>query len=571
MSQTDLFSAFQSNVYVSQILRILEPVFSSGQWNSMVLFWSFVNIFAIMAIKSILDKNIDYWALFTRHFSKVKSLVKKTTVDKDYFLKKYKRKVIFLRGFPLILRGKKLWHFPLLHSDFVGNIPTPGNKTYYFTINENDDNREHIILTPQVLFPSKNYKELERLLEKRLGVSKILGFFEPITICINGCPGLGKTKFADYIASKKLFSSVGLIDMAKMMTFPFEKVVAETTNIFSSETVSLVVVDEIDKYLDHKLKVDYRALKDKSQETFETYRAVHKEAFLYKLLSVMEGDTSKKIVFIYCCNNFDTLFEEIDRTHFNSLVSRFIFHQFQPCDRTEIQNYITWINDKFKNTPYYCDFDPEVLAFDSTITYREMSQLMFKAEYNTTEFFRLLSEPKPNLELSESRPKPANESVIESAKSLIVAAPIGKGAETQKKEILPESDGEGVEEESEEDSEADWENAKNPTLEERPGFESTLIETGDPPTDFNRRIRKLLKDHEAGLGIATKVRSTQKLFNYSLSKNIMYTNPKYFHFRKSVIEKLDELERGNKDDFPRGYFERMRKIHEANMEKYKPP
>ena len=239
---------------------------------------------------------------------------------------------------------------------------------------------------PKVLFPSSNYVNLLSLVKNHFDVCKLLNSYSTIGILLDGEPGLGKTDSLDFLARHKVCDEVLKIDMTTQLHHEFDKIISTIFQIMGLNTSKVILIDELDKYLDYRVSKSYTELKDDNKPDYVDYKVTYKQNFMYELLGLIEGkDGNKNIVFIFCANNFKTIFEGLDITHYQSLYDRFLKITFNRCDATEFAKYCQYLNDKFKGSKWYRqDLDQllSTIKSDLSIPYRHICQESIKANYN---------------------------------------------------------------------------------------------------------------------------------------------------------------------------------------------
>lgn len=285
------------------------------------------------------------------------------------------------------------------------------------------------------MFPSKNYVALRDIIVKNVSASKLLESYSTFAISICGEPGLGKSKFSEFIATTTsgedrihFVYRVDLSETACMKISP-EKLFEDIYFSISIAHPTIFVIDELDKclreYIHNTFSPPSRTVvnvhpekaKDSSAEkpgpilppmpslhpVLEASNAFSEDEYarmvdlafkkhsrdvtvkyLYALLSVLERTGNKSsCAVIFSTNNFDTIFSALppeDMIHFYSLRSRFAEVKFDRCDRAEIVNYLTYYNNIFKGTQFYVEEEELNLVLDSlredvTITYRALTQI----------------------------------------------------------------------------------------------------------------------------------------------------------------------------------------------------
>lgn len=237
---------------------------------------------------------------------------------------------------------------------------------------------------PLELFPSTNYINLTKKVKAFFEVSALMGNRATKAIVINGVPGLGKTNSIDFIARQNLVDEVIRMDMTKYMSSSFKGV---CDSITSSGSV-VICFDEIDKWLEYTISHRYTdlAAKKEIELEYDIYYRQEKEKFLYEVLELLQ--TTKfplGAMIIFCSNNFDTIFEGIDMTHFHSFIDRLLNVKFELCDTDEFKRYITYVNEKLKGSDYEIpDLDEHLIRIrpDIQITFRRISDISTDSCYH---------------------------------------------------------------------------------------------------------------------------------------------------------------------------------------------
>lgn len=151
-----------------------------------------------------------------------------------------------------------------------------------------------------------------------------MGMTESYSVCgllLDGKPGLGKTKFTDFAVIEKLAGHVFKVDMTSMLNYKFSQVIDSMYHGVSITTDTIFMIDEIDKYIDYRISVEFDELqksntKDSFVQTEEDFRRKQKTTFLYDMLSILERDgLSHSVVVLFCSNNFHSIFDGVDLKH----------------------------------------------------------------------------------------------------------------------------------------------------------------------------------------------------------------------------------------------------------------
>ncbi|AYV82389.1 MAG: hypothetical protein Homavirus43_1, partial [Homavirus sp.] len=121
------------------------------------------------------------------------------------------------------------------------------------------DNNKYAPHTPSKLFPSKNFLNLEEIIENHIMASKMLENYNVVGILIDGEPGLGKSMFSHYLATKNKVGNIYRIDLS---TIPCLRSNPEVLfdNCYHKITINgsaIFMFDEIDKWLDYQIKNGY--------------------------------------------------------------------------------------------------------------------------------------------------------------------------------------------------------------------------------------------------------------------------------------------------------------------------
>jgi hypothetical protein len=258
------------------------------------------------------------------------------------------------------------------------------------------------------LYPSKNYLKLVDIIRDHFDVSNRIKSFSVIGASINGIPGLGKTKFADFAVNNKLAGTILKVDMTSMLKYSFTRVLHVMYHSIAIVTDTIFVIDEIDKYLDYRMNIEYEdkllELKNQAKEGVvelnkKEFVSQMKNTFLYDILSILERDgLSHSVVVIFCSNNFQSIFEGLDMTHHYSTFTRFMPVEFEMCDHVEIIEYLLHYNKIFEGTKFWLDLDrktmEKTLRKDVCVTHRVLHHTSIKANYHAWKIINALNENK---------------------------------------------------------------------------------------------------------------------------------------------------------------------------------
>jgi ankyrin repeat protein len=359
---------------------------------------------------------------------------------------------ISLSGLPLYLtiNGSYtvLEYCPFIHQKFMDdinkeadlesenmNIPNKDIKTQCRDITRK-------VFVPDTLFPSKNYLALDTIISNFFTVVNRTKMYKAQGILIDGEPGLGKSKSSDYLGSLNKYHEVYYVNLSltSLLKKDFKSIIDEVLTKRNGSTI--IYFDELDKYLDFYLEYSFN--KQEEIEDFTEYKRRQKQEFLYQLLEVIETNIYEDgVVFIFCSNNFHTIFEDVNQVHFQSLKSRFAPIRFDRCDRDEIIKFIRFFNAKMVGTiMYYEEIDEliENIKDHISLTYRSVRHCHVKAGYNLEKFIEFINEYEPEMSPKMEDLKPIKKicmkKIIEEEK--MVDKKEGKKEENKKEESKKE-------------------------------------------------------------------------------------------------------------------------------------
>lgn len=130
-------------------------------------------------------------------------------------------------------------------------------KIIYMKLSVQDGALKYIPSVASNLYPSKNYSNLVQIIKDHVAVSKIVKSYSVLGMLIDGVPGLGKTKFADFAVDNKIVGCVYKVDMTNMLKFSFSRVLNSMYHFIAINTDTIFMIDEIDKYIDYRVDLEY--------------------------------------------------------------------------------------------------------------------------------------------------------------------------------------------------------------------------------------------------------------------------------------------------------------------------
>jgi len=337
-------------------------------------------------------KDIEY-RYFNSYFSHTKSI--NSSIESSFNNRKVQ---IHKRNQLITIKANKY-----LHSDLFEDIELFKKKLNTdISFFKKFDGNKLSLKQPMVLFDSENFLKLKKIVETFVYQSKNTEMISTLSIIINGEPGLGKTKFSEYICHKKsditgdkIFDTVFLLDMIKSFDMSYDNMFNIAYFDVEISGPTLFVIDEIDKYLSSKLLEEYKKHKDECRlqkiksDNFQDFEKIYKYNFLNTLLKILERSGEKyPIVVIFCCNNFSDIFSGVDMKHYKSLINRIVVQKFERCNSQETQKYLDYLNCKM-NT----NFDTKI-NFNVNITFRELFQITVLENYNIPNIISRIKNPR---------------------------------------------------------------------------------------------------------------------------------------------------------------------------------
>lgn len=222
-------------------------------------------------------------------------------------------------------------------------------------------------ISPNKMFPSKNFIHLTDMINKANEVAISLEYYQVIPILINGEPGLGKSKSLDYLAFNADIEVIRKIDLTSFINseLTLEAILASAMpkNITGH---TIIVIDELDKYISSVCSAN------------ETPEKIN-DILLNHVLNLIESDSTSAhcVYIIFCSNNFGTMFDHItpDRqVHYESLKNRFLKVVFNRMDKAEFREYIHWFADHSNSAVNLAGIDQLIdqLPPDFSITSRDL-------------------------------------------------------------------------------------------------------------------------------------------------------------------------------------------------------
>jgi ankyrin repeat protein len=376
-----------------------------------------LGIFLIQYLVKNPDKILSFFRSLILKFIYRRLELKPAPGTKDAYINKLLQKEInpkaepssslTLSGFPLYLTANGTYtileYCPGIHQKFVNDINTEADAETEVKCNKEIKTqcRDLIrkLFVPDTLFPSKNYLALDTIISNFFTVVNRTKMYKAQGILIDGEPGLGKSKSCDFLASLNKYHEVYYVNLSltALLKKDFKSIIDEVLTKRNGSTI--IYFDELDKYLDFYLEYSFH--KQEEIQDFTEYKRRQKQEFLYQLLEVIETNIYEDgVVFIFCSNNFHTIFEDVNQVHFHSLKSRFAPIRFDRCDREELIKFIKFFNAKMLGTSmYYEEIDSLISNIKDhiSLTYRSVRHCHVNAGYNLEKFIEFINEYEPEM------------------------------------------------------------------------------------------------------------------------------------------------------------------------------
>lgn len=388
------------------------------------LFTKLPKIFVYIAAKKCIESSsaimepiqIFFQALVGKFLYRTETYNTKDLLKEEYhigscFLKCNDRKITVTNEDGIV----SVKYIPYFHSATITSIIEQG-KLDYQNYTESRDKQKVLYETYKLesgcirgkactasnLYASSNYRKLATMISSHFETNQLIGVNDVLGILLDGVPGLGKTKFADYAVTEKLAGAVYKIDMTGFISKPFTEVIQQMYHSRAVTVNTIFVIDELDKYFNARLQTEYHELPPENKPTYEQFVQSAKTGYLYLLLSILERDDVRApTIVIFCSNNFLSIFDGIDTTHHQSLYDRFMKVNFEKCNHTELVNYMEYFNNKLLGTSYYTYMSRQEISRklnkNVEITYRSLHQLSIMSGYKTDVLIELLNSYKPNV------------------------------------------------------------------------------------------------------------------------------------------------------------------------------
>lgn len=301
-------------------------------------------------------------------------------------------------------------------------------------------NEANVVVIKDRYYPCDNYVKLSDMITLFFEVSLMTNDAKVSSFLLQGIPGLGKTSFLEYYCSLNKCNTCRYVNMAssEYLTKAIEDIFKEVFNFKTMAGPMVFMIDELDKWMYAYLETAYdKYLREGSKtpeagrggrgggggghgggmdmmmdiggsapkEDKKTFVNRFKMNMLFTILEYVKTTNIRhSVVIIFCTNNFNTMFDDIDasnRKHHEALLTNLTIVDFKQCDKTELIAYLNYFNDKCKGHKIYIETDTlnkkcEAIRDNFQAPFREVGQLMVKSRYQLDEFIRQCNEYDPD-------------------------------------------------------------------------------------------------------------------------------------------------------------------------------
>lgn len=422
------------SVILNQLFSILNETFQcKGEWRTLLhtMGMGMLKLVASYCIHRLV-KNGDVWKVI--RFVMLRMVYRKRLLNKenahdgallDEFASLTKPAVtksttttepsdmesVWVSGLPIYMdkegMNMALYSLPFIHTSFVEQLDEKANAEISEAVVVHSVIRDSAgkDYKPLSLFASNNYINLNNVVHRHFTVCKDTNMVTPPLIVLNGEGGLGKSNSSQFLAEQGKYEEIRHISLISqnMATRSFPSIITEITAKRTPHT-TIIYFDELDKYVDSYIQNTYSASRKKQNEevvvddSYVVFASETKKSILMAIAGLSDTFTTfpRGVIFIFCSNNFHTLFEGIDSTHVESIKTRFTFINFELCGRDELLRYITTFTERItipelKYTNEYLIGAFQRVRPNLAITYRDIQKLHSLAAYDVNVFVELVN------------------------------------------------------------------------------------------------------------------------------------------------------------------------------------
>ncbi len=311
-------------------------------------------------------------------------------------------------------------YIPYIHRSTFQDVESKALIKYEQSLSTNSqfyqwlDNKYTLQTTPE-LFPSRNFIMMQNIVETYILSTELLGNYNVSSVLINGIAGLGKSRVIHYLtrcnSARYLYrADLNSVELLKM---PLDKLFRAIFFNLTIEGSTVIMIDEIDKWVSYQEQESYRLMRTKLAKeiksndaiteipTFESHSKYFRMEFLNQLLAILEKTGhGYPCMVIFCCNNFDTIFGNMDMKHYHSLNDRFKRLTFELCQPEEIKDYLRYNNQKFLNSRLRVSSDELEHIFSRIpqrpLTYRKLNEISVLNMSDPVKIVQALQDICPN-------------------------------------------------------------------------------------------------------------------------------------------------------------------------------
>ena len=333
-------------------------------------------------------------------------------------------KSVWISGIPAYMDKEgmdyALYTLPYVHSAFLEQITSNALATvkdaeFIRTVIRDTVGVE---FTPLDLFASDNYIALDKMISRYFSVRRSTRFVSTPFIVLNGEAGLGKSNSSHFLAKQGKYDEIRHISLIEqnMINRSFTSIITEVTSKKTNHS-TIIYFDELDKYVDRYIRTTYSSSRKAPVEgvvvddDFEVFASEVKTNIILSIAGLSGNFTSfpQGVVFVFCSNNFHTLFEGFDQIHVEAVKTRFTFIDFQLCGKDELCRYLTTFTERVDLPELRYSQEHLQAAFarirpDLKVTYRDIEKTHGRVAYDIDVFVDEINNKAYNPLITSSKP-----------------------------------------------------------------------------------------------------------------------------------------------------------------------
>lgn len=302
----NIYANNENTIILRQILNQLKKIkFDKSKLGDSLksILCIFPNILAVILIKYMLQNNnviaTKIWDILFRILYKKQTFVANNSsldkfIDNEIRTRPHTDDTLIKLSFTNnVSTIRTLRFFPCnyikMYNDVMTSAKTKHNTSseiianlYSLSYDESKKSFSFSLMEMVPLYPSSDYVHLRTMISNIISVSTILNMYKLQPLLLNGIPGIGKTNVIHFLSDTGL-NTIRKIDMTNFMNseIPLHSILANAFYGVPHTNHTLYIVDELDKYIFHKINTGKKEEK------------IIKEEMLNSILSLIEYDIKK--------------------------------------------------------------------------------------------------------------------------------------------------------------------------------------------------------------------------------------------------------------------------------------